>query len=79
VNLDAAESDLTPLDPTELVATVIGHATQVSDASANAGQISAEEAERRQAIWWYLLFAGILLLAAESAVANHLSRQEKFL
>jgi len=79
VNLDPAESDLTPLDPTELVAAVTGHASQVADGSASAGQISAEEAERRQAIWWYLLFAGILLLAAESAVANHLSRQEKFL
>jgi hypothetical protein len=30
-------------------------------------------------LWWYLLFTGLLLLAAESAIANHLSRKEKFL
>jgi hypothetical protein len=80
VNLDATESDLTPLDPNELVAAVTGRATQTSEAPAAAPtQISAEEAERRQSIWWYLLFAGLLLLTAESAVANYLSRNERFL
>ena len=79
VNLDPAESDLAPIDPTELVAAVTGHASQASETAANSASISAEEAERRQAIWWYLLFAGLLLLAAESVVANHLSKREKFL
>ncbi len=79
VNLDPAESDLAPLDPAELVAAVTGHASQTSESSSGPAQVSAEEAERRQSIWWYLLFAGLLLLAAESAVANHLSRKEKFL
>lgn len=79
VNLEPSESDLTPLDPSELVAAVTGHATQTADPSAAASEVSAEEAEKSQSLWWYLLFAGLLLLAAESAVANHLSRQEKFL
>jgi hypothetical protein len=79
VNLEPSESDLTPLDPSELVAAVTGHATQTADPNAAASEVSAEEAEKSQSIWWYLLFAGLLLLAAESAVANHLSRQEKFL
>ena len=38
-----------------------------------------EEAERRQAIWWYLLMAGVLILAAETVISNRLSRREKFL
>jgi hypothetical protein len=79
VNLEPAESDLTPLDPAELVAAVTGHATQTADSPAGPSQVSAEEAEKSQSLWWYLLFAGLLLLAAESMVANHLSRQEKFL
>jgi hypothetical protein len=79
VNLDPSESDLAPLDPTELVAAVTGHASQSSESAAGPTRISSEEAERRQAIWWYLLFAGLVVLAAESVVANHLSRREKFL
>ena len=79
VNLDSAESDLAPLDPAELVAAVTGRASQANESAAGPAQVSAEEAERRQSVWWYLLLAGLLLLAAESAVANHLSRKEKFL
>lgn len=79
VNLEPSESDLTPLDPSELVAAVTGHASQTADPNAASSEVSPEEAEKSQALWWYLLFAGLLLLAAESAVANHLSRQEKFL
>ena len=79
VNLEPSESDLTPLDPSELVAAVTGHASQTADPNAASSEVSAEEAEKSQSIWWYLLFAGLLLLAAESVVANHLSRQEKFL
>ena len=36
-------------------------------------------AEKRQALWWYLLLGGLMLLAAETAISNHLSRKEKFL
>jgi hypothetical protein len=41
--------------------------------------MTREEVERRQGLWWYLLLAGLLLLAAETAIANRLSRNEKFL
>jgi hypothetical protein len=41
--------------------------------------VTREEAERRQGLWWYLLLTGLLLLAVESAIANRLSRNEKFL
>ena len=82
VNLDPAESDLTPLDPGELVAAVTGRATPSAappTASANVSTVDAKEAERRQAIWWYLLLAGLLTLAAETVLSNRLSRREKFL
>jgi hypothetical protein len=85
VNLDPLESDLTPLDPRELVAAVTGQATPGAAPTAlpsAPGQVSAvdeREAERRQAIWWYLLMAGVLILAAETVISNRLSRREKFL
>jgi hypothetical protein len=80
VNLDPTESDLTPLDPNELVAAVTGKATTAAVAAAEKpAELTAEEAERRQNVWWYLLVAGVLLLAAEMVVANQLSRSgERF-
>jgi hypothetical protein len=79
VNLDPAESDLTPLDPDELVASVTGHAVQTTAQAQAPVEMTAEEAEKRQGIWWYLLVGGLLLLAAEMAVSNVLSRNERFL
>jgi aerotolerance regulator-like protein/VWA domain-containing protein len=79
VNLDGAESDLATLDPRELVASVTGHATAPANEPTAPQEMTREETERRQGLWWYLLFTGLLLLAAESAIANHLSRKEKFL
>jgi hypothetical protein len=79
VNIDPAESDLSPMDPRELVAAVTGHATQTAAQPAQSQEMTREESERRQSLWWYLLMTGLLLLAAETAIANHLSRKEKFL
>jgi hypothetical protein len=79
VNLDPAESDLAPLDPQELVAAVTGHAAQAAtDASQAPVQMSPVEAEKRQGLWWYLIVAGLALLAAEMVVSNVLSRNERF-
>ena len=33
-----------------------------------------QDLERRQAIWWYLLFGGMLLLATETILSNRISR-----
>ena len=41
--------------------------------------MTREESERRQSLWWYLMFSGLLLLAGETIIANRLSRKEKFL
>jgi hypothetical protein len=79
VNIDPAESDLSPIDPRELVAAVTGHATPAAAPPEQSQEMTREESERRQSLWWYLLMTGLLLLAAETVIANHLSRKEKFL
>jgi hypothetical protein len=79
VNIDPAEADLTALDPKELVATVTGHANPDAVETAEPTTLTREDAEKRQGLWWYLLLAGLLLLAAETVVSNRLSRKEKFL
>ncbi len=79
VNLDPAESDLAPMDPPELVAAVTGRAADVTPQAAAAADVSIEDVEKQQGLWWYLLFGGLLLMAAEMLVSNRLSRQERFL
>ncbi len=80
VNIDPAEADLTPMDPAELVAAVTGRAAaSVAPTPAETTAIDVKEAEKQQAIWWYLLLAGLLLLAAETLVSNRLSQGERFL
>jgi hypothetical protein len=82
VNIDPAESDLTPIDPAELVAAVTGRAARASAAApapTEASEADVKDAEKHQALWWYLLFAGLLLLAAETVVSNRLSQGERFL
>jgi len=80
VNLDPTESDLSALDPSELVATVTGHASQATaETAAGPQELTREETERKQGLWWYLLLAGLMLLAAETIIANRLSAKEKFL
>jgi len=79
VNIDPAESDLSAIDPRELVAAVTGHATPTTAQPAQTPEMTRGESERRQSLWWYLLMAGLLLLAAETVISNHLSRKETFL
>jgi hypothetical protein len=72
-NLDLAEADLTPMDPADLAAAVEprGAVDQASDAPP---QLAPEERERPQSLWWYLLVAAFVILAAETLVGNQLSR-----
>jgi hypothetical protein len=79
VNIDPTESDLSAIDPRELVAAVTGHASPTDVQPAQSQEMTREESERRQGLWWYLLMTGLLLLAAETVISNHLSRKEKFL
>ena len=82
VNIDPAESDLTPIDPAELVAAVTGKATQAAAVTlgpTETTEADVKDAEKRQALWWYLMLAGLLLLAVETVVSNRLSQGERFL
>jgi hypothetical protein len=69
VNLDPAESDLTPLDEPAFVAAVEGpdDAGRVADAGLT---LSPQERERRQRLWWYLTAAALAVLALESLLAG---------
>jgi hypothetical protein len=68
-NVDLKESDLRSMDPQEVVAAAMGRAGAGS--TAEAGTTPTDEAqEGAQRVWWYLLFAGLLLLGAETIVAN---------
>ena len=79
VNLDPGESDLAPLDPAELVASVSGRAGPSVTGLDGPTELTVAESERQQGLWWYLLVGGLVLLAAETAIANHLSQKERFL
>jgi hypothetical protein len=75
VNVDRAESDLTPLDPQELVAAVTGRARgAAAQGEGDVAELRPVDLERRQSLWWYLLLGGVLLLAVETWLSNRLSR-----
>jgi hypothetical protein len=76
VNVDLVESDLSHMDPAELVAAVTARSARgAGNAPRTPFAGTAQELERRQAIWWYLLLAALLLLAAETFFSNRLSRR----
>ncbi len=71
-NVDLNESNLDRIDPKELVAAVSASGTA---GSSTAPDVLPDEAqELAQRVWWYLLFAGILLLIAETVLAQRASR-----
>jgi hypothetical protein len=72
-NVELAESDRSGVDPAEIIAAVTGSLPGTGSSDAPAA-VPDETQERTQRIWWYLLFAGILLLTGESLLAHRLSR-----
>lgn len=74
-NVEVVESDRAAVDPAEIVAAVAGSVSGGAGAAAS-GPLPDEAQESSQRIWWYLLFAGILLLTGESLLAYRLSRRE---
>jgi Aerotolerance regulator N-terminal/von Willebrand factor type A domain len=69
-NVNLSESDLTRLDPQEIVAAAVGRAGGGGTGPTAPPSDEAQEAAQR--VWWYLLFAGLLLLGVETIVANRL-------
>jgi hypothetical protein len=76
VNVDLAESDLSHVDAAELVASITAREDQGRGEAGGRAVLpgTEQELEKRQAIWWYLLVGGLLLLAAETIFSNRLSR-----
>jgi hypothetical protein len=74
VNVDLAESDLTPVEPQLLTGAMVARAGADSAASAVEASTPAD-LERRQGFWWYLLAAVLLLLVGETVLSNQLSRR----
>ena len=72
-NIDLSESDLTPMDPQELKAGVLGRVEGAAAAGTNVVATDLEQ-ERNQRVWWYLLFAGVVILGVETLVGNRISR-----
>ena len=73
VNIDPAESDLSHLDPQDMVAALTA-ASAKQNAGSDFNAATPQDQERRQRLWWYLLLVAVLVLAGETAVSNRLSR-----
>ncbi|MEP6496160.1 MAG: BatA domain-containing protein [bacterium] len=73
VNVDPAESDLSHLDPQDIVVAVTavnGQRLPGSDLNTS----TPKDQEQRQKVWWYLLLGALLLMAVETMLSNRLSR-----
>ena len=69
VNVDGAEGDFAKLNFQEFVAGVTGGAGSAEGGGANSN-LSNEEVESRQKVWWSLLLIALILLLAESFLAR---------
>ena len=73
-NVDSAESDLTVMDPKEIVAAATA-GTGDGLRSSTAGVPPPPDAqERSQRLWWYLLCLGIVLLGVDTLISNRMSK-----
>jgi hypothetical protein len=72
-NVDPAESDLTPMDPKEIVAATIGAPTGAPGGGSGV-PLTPEAQEGSQRLWWYLLALGILILGVDTILSNRMSK-----
>jgi hypothetical protein len=73
VNVDPSESDLSHLDPQDIVVAVTAvNGQRVPGSDLNS--LTPQDQERRQKVWWYLLLGALLLMAIETTLSNRLSR-----
>jgi hypothetical protein len=73
-NVDAAEADLTPMDPKEIVAAAIGAPGGAQGGGGAGIPLTPEAQERNQRLWWYLLVAGIVLLGVDTVMSNRMAK-----
>ncbi len=73
VNVDLAESDLTAVDPATVATALAGAGSARTSSAGVAAAPRDDVTEQSQRLWWYLLLTGMLLLVAESVLANRMS------
>jgi hypothetical protein len=69
INIDGAEGDFTKINFQEFVAGVTGGAGNAEGGDSNRN-LTGEEVEGRQRVWWSLLLLALLLLITESVLAR---------
>jgi len=69
VDIDGAEGDFTKVNFPEFIVGVTGGAGNAEGAGANSN-LTNEEVEGRQRVWWSLLLIALILLLAESVLAR---------
>jgi len=72
VNPVSRESDLAPGDAAEMVAGWISHEAQAAAAAGIGDRPPAEDQERREGFWRFLLLAVLVFLLSEAVLANRL-------
>jgi hypothetical protein len=72
-NVDLSESDLTAMDPKDVVAAVAGRPGAAAGGPETAEMTDAAR-EAMQRVWWYMLFAAAFFLAAETIVSNRVAK-----
>jgi Mg-chelatase subunit ChlD len=72
-NVDLSESDLTAMDPREVVAAASGRPADGGEGTQTAEMTDATR-EATQRVWWYMLFAAAIFLAAETIVSNRVTK-----
>jgi hypothetical protein len=68
-NVDLRESDPSTIPAADVVAAATGRASGTASATPELAPSDAAQ-ESAQRIWWYFLFAGLMLLSVETLVAN---------
>jgi hypothetical protein len=73
-NVDAAEADLTPLDPKEITAATMSQPGGAQGGPNGQVELTPEAKEKNQRLWWYLMCAGVILLGTETFISNRLAK-----
>lgn len=73
-NVDSVESDLTAMDPQDIVAAAAAGTGESVRSGMAAPPPPPEAQEQSQRLWWYLLCFGIVLLGADTLISNRMSK-----
>lgn len=70
VNVEASESDLTPLDPTDFAAAIAPREIDELDPGRSGPKRDSAQSERLQGLWRYLIVGVLMLLVGETFLSN---------